>query len=95
MTMTSGTERLTGTSETVSAYRELFFPCAPPLYEQPLVLAEGRGAHVFDVEGAEYLDFFSGILTTSVGHCHRQTALGRHECRGTGRGIAALWKFIK
>jgi 4-aminobutyrate aminotransferase-like enzyme len=24
----------------------------------------------FDAEGREYLDFFAGILTTSVGHCH-------------------------
>src|SRR5438132_4606368 len=25
---------------------------------------------VKDVEGREYLDFFGGILTVSVGHCH-------------------------
>lgn len=70
MTTTSATDKQTRTNETVSAYRELFFPCAPPLYEEPLVLVEGRGAQVYDSDGNEYLDFFSGILTTSLGHCH-------------------------
>lgn len=53
-----------------SDYRDFLFPCAPPLYDDPLVLAKGRGTRVFDSEGDEYLDFFSGILTTSLGHCH-------------------------
>lgn len=39
-------------------------------YETPLPLARGRGQHLYDVEGNEYLDFFGGILTVSVGHCH-------------------------
>ncbi|TDI83651.1 MAG: aspartate aminotransferase family protein [Caldithrix sp.] len=26
--------------------------------------------NVIDVEGVEYLDFFAGILTTGIGHCH-------------------------
>ena len=50
--------------------REFLFPAVRPLYDQPLVLGEGEGVRVRDVEGREYLDFFSGILTTSVGHCH-------------------------
>ena len=70
MTVTSGTENNARMSETVSGYRELFFPCAPPLYDEPLVLTEGRGTAVYDAVGNEYLDFFSGILTTSLGHCH-------------------------
>ena len=39
-------------------------------YETPLPLARGRGQHLYDHEGNEYLDFFAGILTVSVGHCH-------------------------
>ena len=46
------------------------FPCVKPLYEKPLVLTEGRGSEVFDASGNAYLDFFSGILSTSIGHCH-------------------------
>ena len=70
MTIASGTNKRTSTGEVISDYRDLLFPCAPPLYEEPLVLAEGRGTTAIDSDGNEYLDFFSGILTTSLGHCH-------------------------
>ncbi len=35
-----------------------------------LVLAEGRGARVRDVEGREYLDLLAGIAVNSLGHAH-------------------------
>lgn len=63
-------------SATVSAaqvkadHAEYLFPCEKPLYRDPLVLVEGEGVRVIDAEGREFLDFFAGILTTSVGHCH-------------------------
>ena len=50
--------------------RDLLLPSMLHLYSEPLVLAEGEGARVRDADGREYLDLFSGILTTSVGHCH-------------------------
>jgi 4-aminobutyrate aminotransferase len=37
-------------------------------YDEPVELVRGEGRHVFDGEGARYLDFFGGILTTSAGH---------------------------
>jgi 4-aminobutyrate aminotransferase len=37
-------------------------------YEQPIELVRGEGRHVWDADGQRYLDFFAGILTTSVGH---------------------------
>ena len=39
-------------------------------YTDPLPLDHGEGMYVWDVEGKRYLDFFAGILTTSVGHNH-------------------------
>ena len=50
--------------------KEFLFPCAPPYYDDPLVLVGGHGVTVIDAEGREFLDLFSGILTTSLGHCH-------------------------
>ncbi|MGN6687888.1 MAG: acetylornithine transaminase [Actinomycetales bacterium] len=35
-----------------------------------LVLARGEGAHVWDVDGREYLDLLGGIASTSLGHQH-------------------------
>lgn len=37
-------------------------------YSEPLPLERGDGMYVWDVDGNKYLDFFAGILTTSVGH---------------------------
>jgi 4-aminobutyrate aminotransferase len=39
-------------------------------YTEPMPLDHGDGMYVWDVEGNQYLDFFAGILTTSVGHNH-------------------------
>jgi len=64
-------------SESASRSREVFkgqqdflFPCVGHLYQEPVVLVKGAGTAVWDADGKEYLDFFSGILSTSLGHCH-------------------------
>jgi acetylornithine/N-succinyldiaminopimelate aminotransferase len=36
----------------------------------PLVLARGRGAWLYDVEGKRYLDLISGIGVNALGHAH-------------------------
>jgi 4-aminobutyrate aminotransferase/(S)-3-amino-2-methylpropionate transaminase len=36
----------------------------------PVVLARGKGAHVWDVDGKHYLDFVGGIGVLNVGHNH-------------------------
>lgn len=51
-------------------YNKYLFQCAPPYYDEPLVFSRAQGVWVTDAEGREFLDFFSGILTTAVGHCH-------------------------
>jgi len=49
-------------------------------YSEPLPLDHGQGAYVWDVENNKYLDFFGGILTTSVGHNHpRVTARAQEQ----------------
>jgi 4-aminobutyrate aminotransferase len=37
-------------------------------YEQPIELVSGKDCWVTDAEGNSYLDFFGGILTTSIGY---------------------------
>ena len=61
---------LSKAGEVRDRHRQFLFPCAPPYYQDPLVLVRGEGAVVEDTEGRKFLDLFSGILTTSVGHCH-------------------------
>ena len=55
-------------------HERFLFPCVANYYEEPVVLAEGNGTTVRDIEGREYLDFFGGILTVSLGHCQPQVA---------------------
>jgi Aminotransferase class-III len=42
----------------------------PGRYEISQVLVRGSGVRVWDVAGREYLDFESGQVCTSTGHCH-------------------------
>ncbi len=51
-------------------HRDYLLRCTANYYEQPLVLTEGKGCHVKDLDGNQYLDFFGGILTVSIGHAH-------------------------
>lgn len=55
--------------EILDKHRQFLFPCVASYYEEPVILTEGRGCQVKDVDGREYLDFFGGILTVSLGHC--------------------------
>lgn len=36
----------------------------------PVVLSEGKGCHVWDVEGKKYFDFLSAYSAVNQGHCH-------------------------
>ena len=38
--------------------------------DYPFVMAKGRGAEVWDVDGNRFLDFASGIAVCSTGHAH-------------------------
>ncbi|MCS6914138.1 MAG: aspartate aminotransferase family protein [Myxococcales bacterium] len=51
-------------------HAEFLMPCTINYYAEPLVLRRGDGMYVEDADGKRYLDFFGGILTISLGHCH-------------------------
>ena len=57
-------------AEIIHGQQEYLLPAMLHLYDEPLALAKGEGVRVWDPEGQEYMDLFSGILTTSVGHCN-------------------------
>jgi 4-aminobutyrate aminotransferase len=71
--------------------RDFLFPCAPPYYGDPLVLVEAHGVNVVDAEGREFLDFFSGILTTGLGHCHPEVVERVRAQIGTLGHISTLY----
>jgi 4-aminobutyrate aminotransferase len=56
--------------EILAKQTEYIFPSIATYYAEPLAFERGEGQFVYDVDGNRYLDFFGGILTISVGHCH-------------------------
>ena len=51
-------------------HAEYLLPAVANYYNESVVLESGEGMTLRDVDGREYLDFFGGILTVSVGHCN-------------------------
>ncbi len=49
-------------------HKEYLFPATIQYYQEPIVVTDAKGLRVRDADGNEYLDFFGGILTVSVGH---------------------------
>ena len=51
-------------------HKKHLFPAVRNYYREPVVVVEGKGSRVTDLDGKTYLDFFGGILTVSVGHAN-------------------------
>lgn len=68
--MTPETKQATRGEEVVRKHKEYLWPAVTNFYRQPLVADHASMQHVWDVEGKQYLDFFGGILTISVGHAN-------------------------
>jgi 4-aminobutyrate aminotransferase len=58
--------------EILLAHKEFLFPAVFHYFREPLVVRSAKNQFVYDTEGNEYLDFFGGILTISVGHCNEE-----------------------
>src|ERR1700710_575611 len=58
--------------EILLAQKEFLFPAVFNYYKEPVVISHAKDQYVWDVDGNQYLDFFGGIVTVSVGHCNEQ-----------------------
>src|SRR5450755_1681694 len=58
--------------EILLAQKEFIFPSVFHYFKEPLVLSHAKDQYVWDIDGNQYLDFFGGIVTVSVGHCNDQ-----------------------
>jgi 4-aminobutyrate aminotransferase len=59
---------MTTNAELLSRHRAVLPNWLSLYYDPPISFDRGQGRHVYDVEGNRYLDFFGGILTTSLGY---------------------------
>lgn len=65
-------------AELRTKHKELLFPSVGTFYDEPICLDQGKGTRVKDLDGREYLDFFGGILTVSVGQAHPKVNAALH-----------------
>ncbi|XP_072371683.1 alanine--glyoxylate aminotransferase 2, mitochondrial isoform X1 [Scyliorhinus torazame] len=69
--------------ETILRIREEnFSPFMTTYYKRPLLIHQGHMQWVWDMEGRRYLDFFGGIVTISLGHCHPRVTAAAVEQLG-------------
>lgn len=72
-------------------HRQYVFDAVFNYYETPLPLQRGRGVHLYDFDGNEYLDFFAGIVTVNVGHCHPRVTAAIQEQAATLQHVSTLY----
>ncbi len=65
--------------EILLANREFLFPAVFHYFREPLVIARAKDQFVYDADGRQYLDFFGGIATVSVGHANPCVNRAVHE----------------
>ncbi len=65
--------------EILLAQRQFLFPAVFNYYKTPLVIDHAKDQYVWDADGNQYLDFFGGIVTVSVGHCNPEVNRKVHE----------------
>ncbi|MCI1864818.1 MAG: aspartate aminotransferase family protein [Bifidobacterium sp.] len=63
--MAQGLDR---TTRRLTEERGVLGPAYRLFYRRPVHLVKGRGSHVWDADGVEYLDVYNNVA--SVGHCH-------------------------
>jgi 4-aminobutyrate aminotransferase len=64
--------------EILLAQKEFLFPSVFHYFAEPLVISHAKDQYVWDAGGRQYLDFFGGIVTISVGHCNERVNAAVH-----------------
>ena len=77
--------------EILLANQEFLFPSVFHYYQEPLVIARAKNQYVWDADGNQYLDFFGGIVTISVGHCNDEVNAKVHRQLDTLQHVSTLF----
>jgi len=77
--------------EILLANKEFLFPAVFHYFREPLVVARAKNQYVWDADGNQYLDFFGGIVTVSVGHCNDAVNAQVHRQLDTLQHVSTLF----
>ncbi len=74
----SETKKEFTSAEVRAKHKEFLFPSVANYYAEPVALESGKGSRLKDLDGRQYLDFFGGILTVSLGQAHEKVNAALH-----------------
>jgi 4-aminobutyrate aminotransferase-like enzyme len=77
--------------EIILANKEFLFPAVFHYFREPLVVTRAKDQYVWDADGNQYLDFFGGIVTVSVGHCNDQVNAKVHRQLDTLQHVSTVF----
>jgi 4-aminobutyrate aminotransferase-like enzyme len=77
--------------EIILANREFLFPSVFHYFKDPLVVTRAKDQYVWDADGNQYLDFFGGIVTVSVGHCNEKVNENVHQQLDTLQHVSTVF----
>ncbi len=60
----------TNAEQMLALKAQYLIPCVYHFYKKPMVLNRGEGVWLFDSEGRQYLDAYSGVGVVNCGHCN-------------------------
>ena len=63
-----------GPDELIRLKEEFLLPCVYHFYQRPPQVVRGEGPYLYDSEGREYLDFYSGVSVNALGHGDKDLA---------------------
>ncbi len=67
---TNALETAIGPDEIVRKKKEYLIPCVYHFYDEPMQIVRGKGQYLYDHDGRQYLDCYSGVSVAGAGHCH-------------------------
>jgi 4-aminobutyrate aminotransferase-like enzyme len=73
------------------AHKNFIFPAVFHYFKEPLVVTRAKDQYVWDASGNQYLDFFGGIVTVSVGHCNDEVNAKVHEQLDTLQHVSSVF----
>jgi len=59
-----------GPKTIIDKKKKYLIPCVYHFYKNPPHIMRGEGMYLYDSQGRQYMDFYSGVSVNALGHCH-------------------------
>ncbi len=80
-------------TEIVEKFRQYLYGLTT-YYSEPVPMVRGEGKWLWDADGKQYLDFFGGIVTVSLGHCEPRVVAAIEQQAKTLQHVSTLFPTI-